>query len=45
MIAVALGKASDFVGIGVLPKVTFAALTEFPEFSKFAGVGIKGVSV
>jgi hypothetical protein len=45
LFAVALCEAANFVGIGVLPKGAFAAVTEFAVFSKFAGVGVERVSV
>jgi hypothetical protein len=45
LVTVALSKATNFVGIGALPKGTFAALAEFVVLSKFAGVGIERIAM
>ena len=45
LVAVTLGEAADFVGVGALSDMAFAALSEFPILSKVAGVGTKCIAM
>lgn len=42
---VALGQASDFFSVGLLPQWAFAAFAELQVFSKFSGIWIERVAM